>query len=107
MNNILNEIQTITGIHGIIISNKAGKPVAITGDITTFNISEFSFDKLPELVEIIYDLNLKQQGAQFSFSNLYIDIRTFPEGFIGVVCDPEIDFTLVDLSMNRILNNIK
>ena len=107
MDQILSQLQLIKGVKGVIASSNTGKLLAITGNVDSFNLKEFNIEQLPRLAAIIHDLDIQQNGVQLSFSNLYLDFRAFSKGFMVIICEPEIDFSLVDLVLNRILSDLK
>lgn len=107
MQTILKNIQTIDGVQCIMVGSKSGELKAISGDLGTFNFDAFNIEKLPYLASIINEFQLQEQGVQFSFENLYLDIRIFQKGFLVIVCNPDVDITILNKSLKKTLTPVK
>lgn len=103
MNEILLKIQSLNGIKAVVICSHDGKLLGLTGDFSTFDTAMFNMDQLPGVARIINELSFEKHGLQFSFENLYLDIRLFQKGFIVVVSDPTIDI----IQLNKIIEELQ
>ncbi len=103
MNEILLKIQSLKGIKGVVICNHHGNLLGLTGDFSTFDIAMFNMDQLPGVARIINELSFEKHGLQFSFENLYLDIRIFSKGFFVVVSDPTIDI----IQLNKLIEKLQ
>lgn len=102
MQNLLHEIQETEGVRGVMVSSRDGELFAISGDITTFHLEDtFDLENLPLLASIINEFQLKQHGLQFSFENLYLDIRMMNQEFFIIICNPDIDVLNLDRSIKK------
>ncbi|MBD3289562.1 hypothetical protein GF337_12225 [candidate division KSB1 bacterium] len=105
MNDPLIEIQSLPGIKGVVKCSHNGKLLGLTGDFSTFDTSMFDLDQLPGLARIIDELRFEKHGLQFSFENLYIDIRIFAKGFIAIISDPAIDIIQLNKLVEKLQKN--
>lgn len=103
MNEILLNIQSLKGAKGVVICNHDGDLLGLTGDFSSFDTAIFNMDQLPGMARIINELSFEKHGLQFSFENLYLDIRIFSRGFIVVVSDPTIDI----IQLNKIIEKLQ
>jgi len=103
MQNQLRHIQEIEGVRGVMVSSEAGELVALAGDISTFQLEEtFDLENLPLLASIVNEFHLRQHGLQFSFENLYLDIRILNQEIFFIVCNPDIDVMGLNSSIKKI-----